>query len=83
MPFVELVLRRAGFDPRDPSNDGEAQRCRRLVRWWKLKTKVGRALSEDEPKALRMVLTAFKRGQDYDDDPEKGLPAPLHVKKID
>ena len=82
-PFVDLVLQRAGVDPRDPANAEEAHRCRRLVRWWKLKTKVGRTLEADEPKALRMVLAAFKRGQDYDGDPEKGLPAPQHVKKID
>lgn len=73
-PFVDLVLRQAGMDPWDPTNEREKVRCRRLVRWWKLKTKAGRSLGADEPKALRMVVAAFKRGQDFDDDPERGLP---------
>ena len=82
-PFVDLVLSQAGLDSRDPANTAELQRCRRLVRWWKLKTKVGRTLEADEPKALRMVLAAFKRDQDYDGDPELGLPAPAHIKSAD
>jgi hypothetical protein len=69
-PFVSLVLQQAGLT--DPSTDDRA-RVERLVRWWKLKVKENRTLAEDEPKALRMILAAFRRGDDYDDDPEKGL----------
>jgi hypothetical protein len=65
-PFVDLVLRQAGAE------DTTANRARveRLVRWWKMKTKANRNLSDDEPKALRMILKAYEKGQDFDNDPE-------------
>jgi hypothetical protein len=72
-PFVELLLQQAGLNPRDPSNEEEMNRARRLIRWWKLKTKETRTLGSDEPKALRMILKEFKKGRDFDDDPEKLL----------
>lgn len=66
-PFIDLVMSRAGVDP---SQEDERARCERLVRWWKIKTKEHRALSDDEPKAFRMILIAFLRGDDHDNDPE-------------
>ena len=69
-PFINLVLTQAGADPTDPAAQA---RCRRLVRWWKLKTKEHRELGTDEAKALRMVLAAFKRGDDVENDPEYRL----------
>jgi len=72
-PFVMLVLSQAGLLPQDPSWEDEKDRVRRLIRWWKLKTKAGRSLSQDEPKALRMILKAFKNGQDWEEDPEMHL----------
>lgn len=70
-PFVDLVLAQAGLDP----TDADRARVERLTRWWKLKVKEARTLTDDEPKALRMILSAFKRGDDHDDDPEKALLA--------
>jgi len=70
-PFVDLVLTRAGVAL---DNERERARCERLVRWWKIKTKVHRTLADDEPKALRMILKAFVRGDDVEDDPEYRLP---------
>lgn len=67
-PFVDLVLRAEGVED-EPSR----ARVERLVRWWKLKTQEHRALSVDDAKAFRMVRAAFRRGEDYDDDPERGL----------
>lgn len=64
-PFVDLVLRQAGF-----ATEADRARVERLVRWWKLKVKEHRDLTEDEPKALRMILQAFLRGDDTDNDPE-------------
>jgi hypothetical protein len=72
-PFVELLLQQAGLNPRDPGNEKEMNRARRLIRWWKLKTKETRTLGSDEPKALRMILKEFKKGRDFDDDPERLL----------
>lgn len=69
-PFVDLVLTQAGTGLED---EAERARCERLMRWWKVKTKLNRALGDDEPKALRMVLKAFKRGDDHDNDPELAL----------
>lgn len=71
-PFVNLVLASAGWDPYETSPAVEAARARieRLVRWWKVKVKDHRTLSDDEPKALRMILAAFRRGEDHADDPE-------------
>ena len=51
----------------------ERVRAERLLRWWKLKTQNARSLSDDEPKALRMVDDAMIRGEDYDDDHEEEL----------
>lgn len=65
-PFVDLVLVQAGADPTEENR----ARCERLVRWWKLKTKEHRTLGTDEAKALRMIVKAFKRGDDHDNDPE-------------
>ncbi len=69
-PFVDLVLAQAGVSQTD---EGERSRCERLVRWWKMKTQEHRTLSTDEAKALRMVLQAFKRGDDHENDPEQLL----------
>lgn len=69
-PFVDLVLAQAGLDPQDRACEGDRARVERLVRWWKVKVKEHRTLGTDEPKALRMVLAAFNRGEDYTDDPE-------------
>ena len=69
-PFVDLVLRQAGVDLDD---EAERARCERLVRWWKLKVKEHRTLGDDEPKALRMILKAFKRDDDHENDPERLL----------
>lgn len=69
-PFVDLVLTQAGVDL---GNEGERARCERLVRWWKMKVQEHRTLSTDEAKALRMVLQAFKRGEDHENDPERLL----------
>lgn len=68
-PFCQLVLRQAGAE----ENDANLGCVRRLVRWWKLKVAENRSLSEDEAKALRMIVKAFNAGQDFDDDPEKKL----------
>jgi hypothetical protein len=73
LPFIELVLSQAGVNPRDPQNEQELLRVKRLVRWWKLKTKYTRTLSSDEPKALRMIKAAYLAGKDFDDDPEQRL----------
>ena len=73
-PFVNLVLSRAGHDPRSATEATRA-RAERVLRWWKLKTKTHRTLDTDEAKALRMVLKAFQRGDDFPDDPEKELYA--------
>jgi hypothetical protein len=67
-PFVDLVLAQGGA-----SSDADRARCERLLRWWKMKTKTHRTLGEDEPKALRMILKAFLRGDDHDNDPETAL----------
>ena len=72
-PFADLVLQQAGVNPFTPESQPERERVCRLIRWWKLKTKEDRSLKDDEPKALRMILKAFKAGQDFDDDPEKKL----------
>lgn len=69
-PFVTLILTRAGAEFDDPK---ARARCERLIRWWRLKTKQHRDLGDDEPKALRMIVDAYKRGLDYDEDPEKEL----------
>lgn len=69
-PFVDLVLTQAGVDL---AADGERSRCERLVRWWKMKTKEHRTLGTDEAKALRMILQAFRRGDDHENDPERLL----------
>lgn len=68
-PFAELVLNQVN----EPVTDENVARVHRLIRWWKLKTKFHRALSDDEPKALRMIVKAYKQGEDYEEDPEKGL----------
>lgn len=69
-PFVDLVLRTAlGRE----ATEVERARCERLVRWWKIKTKETRDLGADEPKAFRMILAAWNRGEDFDNDPEKLL----------
>lgn len=66
-PFIDLVLHRCGA----PIEEGpERARCERLMRWWKIKVKEHRTLSADEPKALRMIEAAFRRGDDHDNDPE-------------
>lgn len=69
-PFIDLVLNQCGFDLDD---DHERARAERLLRWWKRKVKMNRSLKDDEPKALRMIATAMRRGQDYDEDPERML----------
>lgn len=69
-PFVDLVLTQAGVDL---GNEGERARAERLVRWWKMKTQEHRTLATDESKALRMVLQAFVRGDDHENDPERLL----------
>lgn len=79
-PFIRLVLSQAGVQHDDPARREEVARCRRLVRWWKLRTKETRTLDTDQSKALRMIVKAFKAGEDYDADPERGLPAPECVK---
>ena len=70
-PFVDLVLERAGA-----GTENDRARCERLVRWWKLKTKEHRSLGTDEPKALRMIEAAFRRGDDHENDPETLLTRP-------
>ena len=82
-PFIRLVLSQAGVQQDDPDWSAKVARCRRLVRWWKLRTKEARTLSTDEAKALRMILKAFQAGEDYDDDPERGLPEPKFVKNTE
>ncbi len=69
-PFVDLVLTQAGVPL---NNEAERARAERLLRWWKLKTKEHRTLSTDEAKALRMILAAFRRGDDETEDPEAEL----------
>ena len=49
-------------------------RASRLLRWWKMKTQEHRTLDTDEAKALRMVIIAWCKGVDYDNDPETHLP---------
>jgi len=71
-PFVDLALRQAEIDPGD---EDERARCERLLRWWKIKVKEHRTLSDDEPKALRMLVQALRTGRDEGDDPEHGLTA--------
>lgn len=71
-PFVDLVLGKV-LGTEGLSDELERARCERLIRWWKLKTKENRSLGSDEAKALRMIEAAFAKGQDFDDDPEKGL----------
>lgn len=69
-PFVDLVLRTVlGRE----ATEAERARCERLVRWWKIKTKEARDLGADEPKAFRMIVAAWERGEDFDNDPEKLL----------
>lgn len=68
-PFVNLVLVQAGADPTEENR----ARVERLVRWWKLKTQTHRTLGDDEAKALRMIVKAFTRGDDHDNDPERLL----------
>jgi len=79
-PFIKLVLAQAGIAHDDPARQNEVARCRRLVRWWKLRTKEARTLQKDEPKALRMILKAFQKGEDYEADPERGLPEPQFIR---
>ena len=69
-PFAKLVLAQT----KTPETEENLARVHRLIRWWKLKTKFNRSLSDDEPKALRMIVKAYKRGDDYEGDPERGLP---------
>lgn len=69
-PFIDLVLGSAGVALTD---EAERARCERLLRWWKLKVKVHRTVAVDEAKAFRMVLAAFKRGDDHANDPEHAL----------
>lgn len=66
-PFIDLVLVQAGADPHD---DHERARAERLLRWWKLKVKEHRTIGTDEAKALRMIVAAFQRGDDHENDPE-------------
>lgn len=66
-PLVDLILGRADVDRDHPE---ERPRCERLVRWWKLKTKTARTISEDDSKAVRMIHKAFSKGEDYLEDPE-------------
>jgi hypothetical protein len=73
LPFVELILSQCGLNPRDAKNTEEILRVKRLVRWWKLKTKYTRTLQNDEAKALRMIKSAFLKGKDFEDDPEYKL----------
>lgn len=68
-PFVDLVLSQAGADP----TEANRAHVERLVRWWKMKTKTHRSLGDDEAKALRMILKAFQKGEDFDNDPERLL----------
>lgn len=68
-PFVDLVLAQAGVDP----TEANRARVERLVRWWKMKTKTHRTLGSDEAKALRMILKAFQKGEDFENDPERLL----------
>ncbi len=75
-PFVDLVLSQSGTAPTE-ATDADRARVERLLRWWRSKTKVHRELKDDENKALRMIVAAFKRGDDGDDDPEKELFARL------
>lgn len=63
-PLVTLILSAAGADTEDTR---ARARVERLLRWWKVKVKEQRTLTSDEPKAYRMVLAAFRRGEDYDD----------------
>ena len=75
-PFIDLILGMSGVD-RD--NEAERARCERLLRWWKLKTKLARTIDVDEAKAVRMISKAFKKGQDHEDDPETKLMEALHA----
>ena len=69
-PFIDLVLKESGFLQ---TNEPQRARAERLLRWWKMKTKTHRDLGEDEPKALRMVVRAMRKGEDLHDDPERAL----------
>lgn len=66
-PFIDLVLTSAGVAL---DNEVERARCERLTRWWKMKVKEHRTLGTDEAKAYRMILKAFKAGEDEVNDPE-------------
>ena len=63
-PFIDLALHRAGLGEEDRA------RAERVLRWWKLRTRVNRSIGKDEAKALRMVEAALRRGDDHPDDPE-------------
>jgi len=69
-PFIDLVLKESGYLL---TNERERARAERLLRWWKMKTKTHRDLGEDEPKALRMLTRAMRKGEDSMDDPERAL----------
>lgn len=68
---------RTAFPDQQVILEDERARAERLLRWWKIKTKEHRGLKEDEAKALRMVSEAYRRGDDFDDDPERALFATL------
>lgn len=72
-PFINLVLQLVGFADPGIAPVAERARVERLLRWWKRKTKRHRPLGEDEDKAVRMVLKAYRRGDDHGEDPERML----------
>lgn len=74
-PFVDLVLQYTG------AGEVERPRVERLIRWWKLKTREHRTLAADESKAFRMIVAAFRRGDDYEDDPERLLTDRIAARK--
>lgn len=56
-PLITMVIHNLGLDPHDEALRVQA---REVVRWWKMKTKLRRAVSEDDAKALRMVTKELK-----------------------
>ena len=62
-PLAMLVLNNLGLDVHD---EELRVKCREVIRWWKLKTKVRRAVTEDDAKAVRMVQKELKKRLEYD-----------------
>jgi len=59
--FVKLLASRLGWD------EGRYDEIREAIKWWKLKNKWKRAVTKDEPKAMRMILRRLqRRGHDED-----------------